>query len=180
MVDEHEIFQAVPIGLLYTEDRVIRQVNAAFCEMFGYGADEIIGQSTAMFYPSQDDFDHTGRHWLVALEREGRHADERIMRRRNGTLFWCRVRGRGLDPAAPLARAVYSFADMSPERPVQPLSQRERQVAMLLAEGYTAKEIARRLEISPRTVDTHKNRLFARFGVRNSTDLVRRLMTPPI
>ena len=50
---------------------------------------------------------------------------------------------------------------------------------MLLVEGLTAKEIARRLEISPRTVHVHKDRLMTRFGARNSLELVRCLTTMP-
>ncbi len=44
---------------------------------------------------------------------------------------------------------------------------------MLLVEGLTAKEIARRREISPRTVHVHKTRLMTRFGLRNALELVR-------
>ena len=50
---------------------------------------------------------------------------------------------------------------------------------MLLVEGLTAKEIARRLNISPRTVHVHKSRLMARFGSRNSLELVRSLSMMP-
>ncbi|MFD2858036.1 helix-turn-helix domain-containing protein [Seohaeicola zhoushanensis] len=50
---------------------------------------------------------------------------------------------------------------------------------MLLVEVLTAKEIARRLDISPRTVHVHKNRLMTRFGVRNSLERVRCLASVP-
>ena len=176
---ETAIFDTAPVGLLYSEERVIRRCNKWFAEIFGYEADALEGTSLAMLYPSPDDFTHTGEHWTRELSVRGAYADERIMRRRDGTLFWCRVRGQALDPSAPLARAVWSFTDLSAERPVVPMSRRERQVGMLLVEGLTAKEIARRLEISPRTVHVHKNRLMTRFGVRNSLELVRRLTSMP-
>lgn len=173
------IFENAPVGLIYTEDRVIRRVNARFAAIFGMSVAALTGQSLAMLYPSLDEFAHTGETWVKALSAKGDHTDERIMRRGDGTLFWCRVRGQALDPAAPLARAVWSFADLSAERPVVPLTRRERQVGMLLVEGLTAKEIARRLEISPRTVHVHKTRLMSRFGVRNSLELVRCLTSIP-
>ncbi|GHF68476.1 helix-turn-helix transcriptional regulator [Seohaeicola zhoushanensis] len=173
------IFENAPVGLIYTEDRIIRRCNARFAVTFGYAANELEGASLAMLYPSSDEFANTGEHWTRELLEHGAYADERIMRRRDGALFWCRVRGQALDPARPLARAVWSFSDLSAERPVAVLSRRERQVGMLLVEGLTAKEIARRLEISPRTVHVHKNRLMARFGVRNSLELVRCLTAVP-
>ena len=174
-----EIFENAPIGLLYSEDRVVRRGNRRFAAIFGYGPDELDGQSLSMLYPSPDDFAHTGQHWIRELGAHGIYSDERIMRRKSGELFWCRVRGQALDSEQPLARAVWSFADLSSERPVLALSRRERQVGMLLVEGLTAKEIARRLDISPRTVHVHKNRLMTRFGVRNSLELVRCLASVP-
>ncbi|MGR3455690.1 LuxR C-terminal-related transcriptional regulator [Pseudooceanicola sp.] len=174
-----EIFDTAPIGLLYSEDRVIRRFNRRFAAIFGYDAAELEGQSLAMLYPSPDDFDHTGAHWTRELSARGAYADERIMRRRGDALFWCRVRGQAMDQGQPLARAVWTFADLSAERPVAALTRRERQVGMLLVEGLTAKEIARRLEISPRTVHVHKDRLMTRFGVRNSLELVRCLASMP-
>lgn len=176
---DSEIFEMAPIGLLYSEARIVRRVNRRFATIFGYRPEALLDQSLALLYPSLDEFDHTGQRWTRELEVHGHYADERIMRRNGGQLFWCRVRGQAMDPAAPLARAVWSFADLSAERPVAALSRRERQVGMLLVEGLTAKEIARRLEISPRTVHVHKNRLMTRFGVRNSLELVRCLASMP-
>lgn len=177
---DSEIFANAPIGLMYSQDRVIRRCNHMFAAMFDYAIADLTDQSLALLYPTQDDFDHTGRHWVQALAAHGHHADERIMRQRDGTLFWCRVRGQALDPDHPLDRAVWSFTDLSTLRPVRELSRRERQVAMLLVEGLTSKEIARRLDISPRTVDVHKNRMITRYGVRNSLELVRCLTTAPL
>lgn len=176
---ESAIFINAPIGLLYTEARMIVRANRRFAQIFGYAVDEIEGQSLAALYPTQDDFETTGQHWIKELSQHGQYADERIMRRKGDELFWCRVRGQAMDIEHPLANAVWTFADISTARPVAQLTRRERQVGMLLVEGLTAKEIARRLDISPRTVHAHKTRLMARFGVRNSIELVRGLTSMP-
>ena len=52
------------------------------------------------------------------------------------------------------------------------LSSRQRQVLQLLAEGKSAKEIARVLKISPRTVEFHKYSLMQRLELKTSADLV--------
>lgn len=53
------------------------------------------------------------------------------------------------------------------------LTAREREVLQLVAEGLHAKEIARQLDISPRTVEVHKSRIMGKLGARNAAELVR-------
>ncbi|MEO8246203.1 MAG: alpha/beta fold hydrolase [Chloroflexota bacterium] len=54
------------------------------------------------------------------------------------------------------------------------LSRREREVAMLAARGETAGEIAERLSISERTVETHLTGIYSKLDVRSKSDLIRR------
>jgi two-component system response regulator NreC len=54
-----------------------------------------------------------------------------------------------------------------------PLSQREREVLQLLAEGSTARDIARRLHISVKTVETHRRNLLGKLELETVADLVR-------
>jgi two-component system response regulator NreC len=53
-----------------------------------------------------------------------------------------------------------------------PLSPREREVLHLLALGHTNQEIGRALEISVRTVETHRTRMMRKLGAENRADLV--------
>lgn len=53
------------------------------------------------------------------------------------------------------------------------LTTREREVLHLVAEGHTSADIAERLFISPRTVETHRANVFRKLGLRTQTDLVR-------
>jgi DNA-binding NarL/FixJ family response regulator len=52
------------------------------------------------------------------------------------------------------------------------LSEREKEVLMLVAMEFTAAEIATKVHISPRTVEAIKDRMMERFGVKNSVGLV--------
>jgi two-component system response regulator FixJ len=54
-----------------------------------------------------------------------------------------------------------------------PLTAREREVRDLLVEGLTNKEMAIRLDISPRTVELHRYRVFIKLGARNAAHLTR-------
>jgi DNA-binding CsgD family transcriptional regulator len=56
---------------------------------------------------------------------------------------------------------------------LETLSQREREILKLVAEGKTSREIAERLSISPKTVDTYRSRLMSKIGVKNLVGLVK-------
>ena len=57
--------------------------------------------------------------------------------------------------------------------PFDALSARELEVAMLLLRGMRQEDIARRLSLSAKTVNTHKSRLFGKLGIRDSIALAR-------
>ncbi len=55
----------------------------------------------------------------------------------------------------------------------QTLSEREREVLKLTAEGYTAQEIADRLILSPKTVDTYRQRVMDKLNLHHRAELVK-------
>ncbi len=57
--------------------------------------------------------------------------------------------------------------------PLEQLSPREREILQLVAEGKTSQEIAERLSISPKTVDTYRSRLMRKIGVEDVAGLVK-------
>ncbi len=54
------------------------------------------------------------------------------------------------------------------ERRAELLTERERQVLSLLAEGSTSKEVAQRLGLSTKTVENHRARILEKLGVANT------------
>jgi two-component system response regulator NreC len=60
--------------------------------------------------------------------------------------------------------------------PYQSLSHREREVLQLTVEGHSGNEIAERLFISPRTVESHRANVMRKLNVRNQKELVRYAM----
>lgn len=164
-------FDYSPVGIVVTEDRVLRECNHRFCEMFGYSRNELLDQLFAFLYPSNEEFQNVRHRGDQSLGQGNPYWDERVMRRKNGDLFWVRVRGHTFTPDDPLGRAVWSFADLSGVRPYQPLTRREREVYSLLRDGKTSKEIARSLELSYRTVEVHRARLLKKVGANNTASL---------
>src|SRR4030042_296003 len=59
------------------------------------------------------------------------------------------------------------------KEPYQQLTDREREVLKLVAEGHTAREIADMLVLSPKTVEWYKNSLMNKLNIHNKTDLIK-------
>ena len=57
--------------------------------------------------------------------------------------------------------------------PLVCLSSRQKEILQLIAEGYANKEIAQRLDLSPRTVETHRAELMERLNIRDVPGLVK-------
>lgn len=57
--------------------------------------------------------------------------------------------------------------------PYGELTAREREVFHLIAEGFTTKEIAKRLDISVKTAENHRGRVLDKLDMRNTAELVR-------
>jgi len=57
--------------------------------------------------------------------------------------------------------------------PLDSLTPRQREILQLVAEGHTSKDIAQRLGLSYRTVETHRNQMMKRLGVTDIAGLVR-------
>jgi two-component system, NarL family, response regulator NreC len=59
------------------------------------------------------------------------------------------------------------------EDPFEALTDREREVFQLAAEGLSNPQIAERLSLSPRTIEMHRGNLMRKLGLKSQTDLVK-------
>ncbi|MFY8124679.1 MAG: LuxR C-terminal-related transcriptional regulator [Hydrogenophaga sp.] len=181
-MDYRLAFDLAPLGMALSRDRIMLDCNQALCEMFGMDRDQLVGQSFRILYPSVDEFERMGQRIVPLLRSGSTYADDRIMKRvggrHSGETFWCHVTGRALDPKSPHSAGIWSFEDLSSHRPVSAeLTPREREVAALLMDGLTSKEIGKALSISHRTVEIHRARLMRKYQAHSTPDLVHRLLT---
>lgn len=72
-----------------------------------------------------------------------------------------------------LAARLFREAHREPRAQQGRLSQREVEVLQLIALGYTYQEIAERLALSVKTVETHKARVCDKLGLKTRAELVR-------
>jgi DNA-binding NarL/FixJ family response regulator len=82
--------------------------------------------------------------------------------------------GTFVSPA--LARAVFETAEdggTTADERIALLTPHQREILRLLADGLSAKEIAKQLDISSRTVESHKYQLMESLGAQSSAELIR-------
>ena len=78
-----------------------------------------------------------------------------------------------VSPELELNRIFGGSAKPEPDDPLETLSSREHQVFSLMVEGIRAKEIAARLELSPKTVDTYRASLMRKLDIHDVAGLVK-------
>jgi PAS domain S-box-containing protein len=176
-VDYRLAFELAPVGLCVSRNRSIVDCNVQLCDMFGWSRELLTGQSFMVLYPTVDEYERLGARMAPILNAKGHYADDRIMKRASGEVFWCHVTGRALNREAPHEAGIWAFEDLSAQRPVKAeLTAREREVAARLLDGLTSKEIGKTLNISHRTVEIYRARLMRKYRANTTADLVHKLM----
>lgn len=180
-IDYRLAFDLAPVGMVLSRNRTMVDCNQRLCEMFGATREQLKGQSFQLLYPSADEYERMGQRILPVLNTKGVYADDRIMKRFDGPFkgetFWCHVTGRALNREAPHAAGIWTFEDLSASRPVQAsLTAREREVAALLMDGLTSKQIGKTLNISHRTVEIYRAKLMRKYSAHTTADLIQKWM----
>jgi len=164
----------MPVPLVFAEHRIIKECNFEFAAIFGFTPDELKNTSFHLLYPKFADFVRVGEMWKSNFAGGLTYYDERIMRRADNSEFWCQVRGRSTSSGDPFARALYCFEPL--HRPLrsnsEQLTDRQKQIIALVAQGKTNAQIAEELGLSKRTVEAHRARTMKAIGVKNSAELV--------
>jgi PAS domain S-box-containing protein len=115
--DEQEaIFQAVHSGIALLQNRVVRRCNGKLEQMMGYGPGELLGKTTRDLYTSEEAYQRAGDIVESMVGQGATHQREEQMRRKDGSLVWCRIHVRALDPSDLSRGLVGVMEDVTTER----------------------------------------------------------------
>jgi diguanylate cyclase (GGDEF)-like protein/PAS domain S-box-containing protein len=113
LLEYQAILDNASLGITFTRRRTFLHCNQRFSEMFGWESNELVGQPANLTYPSQAAYDR----WLrmaAPVLRSGRRLDTELqMARRDGSLFWCRMLGRLIDPRDASKGAIFITEDIT-------------------------------------------------------------------
>jgi len=166
-------------------DALWTYLNRAWLEFRGRSLAEEAGNGwTEGLHP--DDRDICVETYLKAFTSRQPYRIEYRLQRADGEYCWVEDRGIPcLDGAGGLAgfngavvdisdrRRPYFKPDEEALRIVFTLTERERQVLVLVAEGKSTRRAARQLGISYKTVESHRSRILEKLGVHETASMVR-------
>lgn len=178
-------FECAPLGMLLLRGPMVVACNRALCDLFDQAESQLIGMRFDALFPDGEALEAVHLRVEQALREGGRYRETRLVRHADDDA------GEKLS-APQQVQLQYAALDGSPQLLLcsvealsvplldhDKLTSREREVASLLRERYTAKEIGRSLGISHRTVEIYRTRLMKKYGVRNAASLIRLLLREP-
>jgi len=155
------------------------EMNPAFEHLFGYTRAELIEQSIVKIFPSVEDYEKVGNDALQSLLQQKSlfYSDQRFMQHSSGEVFWTHTHGRTLTPEDPFKLMIWHFERKDKnQRFEQQLTKRESEISQLIVNGFSCKEIAKKLILSHRTVEVHKANLMKKLGVRSTAELTSKII----
>lgn len=152
------LFLNAPVGMCLLRERVILNCNRRFEELFGYGIGELENKSVRVLYPSEEMFSYIGEKYGHFFEKNIYYRDERPLLRKDGSLIWCIVTGKVLDPDNPRRGAVWVVQDISEHK--------------LLEDELRANVEKLELAVSQRTIELskHISKLNEEVGTRRKAE----------
>jgi PAS domain S-box-containing protein len=107
------VFENAVTGIAFTKDRVIERVNRRFAEMFGYGKEELVGQSTELLHPAKEDYEKLGRDATPELVQGRVYQIDMQFRRKDGSLIWANLAGKAVTRGRESAEEIWVFEDIT-------------------------------------------------------------------
>ena len=148
--EQELILDNAAVGIAFVRAREIQRCNRFLEEMVGAEPGELVGKSSAVLFAAQADWEEAGRRAYQHTAPGDTHDAEWLFRRRDGSTFRCRTRGRRIDLGESEQEWIWSLEDVTVEHAAREWLQSsrdalERAVAERTAELREANARARHL-----------------------------------
>ncbi|WP_313168561.1 sensor domain-containing protein [Massilia oculi] len=145
LAEQAAILDNVMFGVLFVRQRRIVSSNRRCEELFGYGEGEMVGRSTAILYPNHDDYERIGVEQYPLLEKGMDLGEERQLRHRDGSLFWCLMSGCALEPNRANEGSIWVFADITERKLAEEKLRLSANVLEHIADGVMVLDVHGRI-----------------------------------
>jgi diguanylate cyclase (GGDEF)-like protein/PAS domain S-box-containing protein len=116
MLEQQAILENAAVGIIFSKADIVQEVNMRAAEMFGYERHELEGAGSDIIYPTREDFELRREQYGPELAQGRSLTLEVQMKRRDGTLFWCRCHGRAIDASDLAEGMVWIVEDIDEQR----------------------------------------------------------------
>ncbi len=107
------ILNAAPAGIGLVRRRELDWVSHRMCEMLGYSADELVGQSARIAYESDEEFERVGRVKYSEIQKQGVGAVETRFKRKDGSVLDVLLCSSAVDPGDLLKGTIFTALDIT-------------------------------------------------------------------
>ncbi len=117
---QRAVLDSTPSGIAFlSSERKFLEINQQVALIFGYSKEALINQSTEFLYSTAHDFESLGKEAYPMLTEGQTYETERLMRRKDGSRFWCRLRGKLLKAKDSSQGSVWNLEDITERKRVE-------------------------------------------------------------
>jgi PAS domain S-box-containing protein len=107
------ILNAAPAGIGLVRNRELNWISQRMCEMLGYSADELVGQSARIAYETDEEFERVGRVKYSEIRERGVGAVETRFKRKDGSVLNVLLCSSAVDPNDLSKGAIFTVLDIT-------------------------------------------------------------------
>jgi diguanylate cyclase (GGDEF)-like protein/PAS domain S-box-containing protein len=137
LAEQELILDNASVGIAFVRDRTLQRCNRYLEEMVGAGPGELVGQSSSVLFADRDEWQRAGELAYTRTAPGETHDNECVFRRRDGSAFRCRTRGRRTDAGDEIQEWIWSFEDVTAEREADERVQRALAEQELILDNAT-------------------------------------------
>jgi diguanylate cyclase (GGDEF)-like protein/PAS domain S-box-containing protein len=113
LAEQQLLFDSVSEGIVLLRNGTVHKCNVKFATMLGYEPAELAGQPSLVWYADPTEWEYVGRTARLTMAQGRDYGGELLVKRKDGSQFWCDVRGRAIDPQRVEEGAIFVFIDIS-------------------------------------------------------------------
>ncbi len=116
LLEYQAILENASVGIIFTRERMVQHCNPRASAIFGWPHGELVGQPGSVFYPSPEAYAEMGQRAGPLLASGGLLDVEVPLQRKDGTLVWCQLRAKAIDPQHTSEGTIWIVEDISERR----------------------------------------------------------------
>ncbi|MES2298790.1 MAG: EAL domain-containing protein [Pseudomonadota bacterium] len=116
LLEQQAILENAAVGIIFSKARVIRECNIRAAEMLGYASHELAHRSAMTIFPSEQSYIELGANSAPLLSAGKSYSTELQLKAKDGSLVWCRLYGRAIDPLNTEGGTIWIVEDINNQR----------------------------------------------------------------